>query len=429
MAAKPLPKSLYAETARAALPTPPLPGDRSTDVAIVGGGFTGLSTALHLAQQGVDVTLIEASEPGWGASGRNGGQVNPGLKHDPSAVIKDHGEALGRRMIELSGGAPARVFDIVRRHQIQCEVAETGTLRAAFNRPGAAMIESTARDYALHGAPVSYLDRQEIKVWTGSDRYACGLIDRRGGKLNPLGYARGLAEAAHNAGAKIHGGTSAVSLAREADGWKLATNSGTLRARRVVLATNGYSDALWPGLARSIIPVFSAIAATEPLSEAQAQGILPEGSVLFEIADLTVYYRLDAHRRLLMGGRSVSRDTGDPIDYRRLTDYAIRLWPTLKDVRWTHFWNGQLAITQDHYPHLHEPAPGLIAALGYNGRGVAMATATGAEVARRLTGTGLDELCLPVSPITTYPFHRFWPLGVTIRLWWGAMRDRLAPAA
>lgn len=416
-------------TARPAVPTPPLPGDRTTEIVVVGGGFTGLSAALHLAEAGRDVTLLEANEPGWGASGRNGGQVNPGLKASPGTVLRQHGPALGARMVELSGRAPERVFDLVRRHQIVCEAEQTGTLRAAFTRAGALEIEATARDYAGHGAPVELLDRAQIQALTGSARYGCGLIDRRGGKLNPLSYARGLAQAALNAGAKVHGGTAVTSLAREADGWRVATAHGTLRAGQVVLATNGYTDGLWPGLKETVVPVYSAIAATEPLTDAQAEGLLPQGSVLFEIADLTVYYRLDAGRRLLMGGRSASRDTSNPLDYRRLTDYALRLWPALQGVRWTHFWNGQLAVTQDHYPHLHELAPGLVAGLGYNGRGVAMATATGAEIARWLTGTGRDALALPVTPLLPYPLHRFWKVGVAVRLALGQLRDTLARPA
>jgi glycine/D-amino acid oxidase-like deaminating enzyme len=192
-----------------------------------------------------------------------------------------------------------------------------------------------------------------------------------------------------------------------------------------VLATNGYTDALWPSLRESVVPVFSSIAASAPIAEEVARRIMPRRASLYEAGRITVYYRMDRANRLLMGGRgpqSPIRDTA-PIGY--LLRYAERLWPELRGLSWTHRWNGQLAMTKDHYPHLHEPAPGVIAALGYNGRGVAMATVMGREIARRLTGTPAEQLDMPVTSIAPIPFHRFWKLGVLAKLWEGRIRDRL----
>src|SRR5215218_10122259 len=154
----PLPPSLYADTAIPAPATPPLDGTRRVSVAVIGGGFTGLSAALHLAGQGVDVVVLEANEPGWGASGRNGGQVNPGLKHDPDQVETDFGPDLGRRMVALSGNAPNVVFDIVLRHQIECEAIQSGTLRAAFGRRTEAGVRQTGAQWARRDAPVELLE-------------------------------------------------------------------------------------------------------------------------------------------------------------------------------------------------------------------------------------------------------------------------------
>ncbi|MXP62884.1 FAD-binding oxidoreductase [Roseomonas sp. M0104] len=421
----PLPPSLYAETAAPGFPAPPLEGEHRVPVAIVGGGFTGLSTALHLAEQGVAPTLIEASEPGWGASGRNGGQVNPGLKWDPDQVQADFGPELGARMIALSYGAPELVFDIIRRHQITCDARQQGTLRAAITPANASAVQATAAQCIRRGMPVEYLDRAAVAALTGTDRYAGAMLDRRGGDLNPLSYARGLARAAAQRGARIHGATPALSLAREGALWRIATPQGSLLAEQVVLATNGYTGDLWPGLRRSLAPVFSSIAATAPLPDAVARSILPLRGSVYESGNITVYYRLDQANRLLMGGRGPQRpmqDTG-PVQY--LLRYAERLWPALKGATWTHGWNGQLAMTQDHYPHLHEPAPGLLAALGYNGRGVAMATAMGGQLARRLLGTPAEALDMPLRPIRPIPFHRFWRLGVAATVAKGRVKDRL----
>ena len=411
-----LPPSLYAATARPPVHAPPLMGSRRADVAVIGAGFTGLSTALHLAECGVDVVVLEAGEPGWGASGRNGGQVNPGLKHEPSTILRDFGPEMGERMVALSGGAPQGVFDLIERHQIQAEAHRGGTLRAAFTPRGLRAIHEAAVEQAGLGAPVEALDAAGMERLTGSRRYTGGFVDRRGGSVNPLGYARGLAQAAINAGAAVHGGTAVGAMRRAGVGWALDTPCGTVSAERIVLATNGYTDGLWTGLRRTVVPVFSAIAATEPLPEAVARSILPGRGVVYEIADLTVYYRLDAWGRLLIGGRSVSRDTSDPARYQRLVRYAERLFPAIAGVRWAYFWNGQLAITPDHYPHMHEPAPGVVAALGYNGRGVAMATAMGGEVAKRVMGAADDALSMPVTGLKPIPFHGLWRSAVAARI-------------
>lgn len=420
-----LPPSLYAETAIPAPETPPLDGDRHVSVAVVGGGFTGLSTALHLAEQGTDVLVLEAHEPGWGASGRNGGQVNPGLKYDPDQIEADFGPDLGRRMVALSGGAPNVVFDLVQRHQIACEATQSGTLRASFQRRTEAGIRGTAEQWARRGAPVDLLEHDDCRTVTGTERYGVAVLDRRGGQLNPLSYARGLARAAMQAGAAVHGGTRVLAAARAGGKWRLRTAGGTVTADKLVLATNGYSDDLWPGLRRSIVPVFSAIVASEALPPGIAETITPGRAVLYEMGEVTVYYRLDAQGRLLMGGRSVQRDVRRPEDLRYLIDYSVRLWPALRDARWTHGWSGQLAVTSDHYPHVHEPDESVLVCLGYNGRGVAMSTAMGPELSRRVLDGRLARVDMPVTDMRTIPFHGLWRQAVQARVAYGRIRDWL----
>jgi glycine/D-amino acid oxidase-like deaminating enzyme len=310
---KPLPRSLYAETARTAVATPPLDGDRRVDVCVIGGGFTGLSAALHLAQQGVDVAVLEAHEPGWGASGRNGGQVNPGLKHDPDQVEADFGADLGRRMVALSGDAPNVVFRLIEQHQIECDALQSGTLRAAFSARDAMGVRASAEQWTRRDAPVELLEGDALRTATGSGRYTCAMLDRRGGQVNPLSYARGLAQAAMQAGAMVHGVTPALTVKRNGV-WDVRTPSGTVRADKLVLATNGYTDGLWPGLRCSIVPVFSAIVASEKLPRTPMQ------SVLYETGRVTVYYRFDRANRLLMGGRSLQRDINEPRELRYLID-------------------------------------------------------------------------------------------------------------
>jgi glycine/D-amino acid oxidase-like deaminating enzyme len=418
----PLPRSLYADTARPAHPTPPLDGDRTASVAIVGGGFTGLSAALHLAQKNVDTVVLEANQPGWGASGRNGGQVNPGLKHDPDTVLKDFGPDLGARMVALSGDAPNFVFRLIEQHQIACGALQSGTLRSAITARGAKEVTASAEQWIRRGAPVSVLDRQAITGATGTARYHAAMLDKRGGQVNPLGYARGLAQAASQAGAAIHGDTKVSRLHKTGSGWRVETPTGTVTAGKLILATNGYTDDLWPGLRRSLVPLFSAIAATEPLPQDLVDRLMPIRSSLYEIGSITVYYRFSPDNRLLMGGRSVQRDVDRPETLRYLTEYAARLWPDLRGVKWTHGWSGQLAYTPDHYPHIHEPDPDVMVCLGYNGRGVAMSSAMGPQLASRILGGPID---MPVTTIKEMPFHGLWRSGVAARVAYGRIRDML----
>ena len=421
-----LPPSLYADTARPPVDTPPLDGDRRVSVAVIGGGFTGLSTALHLAEQGTDVTVLEANEPGWGASGRNGGQVNPGLKHDPAQVEAVSAPTWAARMVAMSWGAPDFVFNLIQRQQITCEASQTGTLRAAYSQAGAAEIKASYEQGAQRAMPVQLLDAAKLHGATGADIYVAALLDPRGGHLNPLGYARGLAQAARQAGAKVHGGSPALSVSRQGGGWAVKTPTGTVQAEQLVLATNGYTDGLWNGLQRTLVPVYSGVVATEPLPEAIARSIMPMASSVYEIGRVTVYYRLDRGNRLLMGGRCRQSDDETPEQMAFLVRYALRLWPQLRSFPWTHGWNGQLAVTTDHYPHIHEPAEGVLVCLGYNGRGVAMSSGMGPQLVRRVLGGKAAEIDMPITDMKEIPFHGLWKTAVAARITYGRIRDYLS---
>ncbi len=420
-----LPPSLYADTAVSPAPTPPLDVDKNVSIAIIGGGFAGLSTALHLAEQGTDAIVLEAQQPGWGASGNNGGQLNPGLKLDPDTIEATFGVDLGRRMIAFAYNTPTFTLDLIRRLGIACEARQNGTLRAAYHEANAAAVETTAEQCMRRGMPVSVLDRNALREVTGADRYVRAMLDRRGGDVQPLSYARGLARAALAAGAAIHGQTPATSLRYEAGRWRIETRRAMVRAEKVLIATNGFTDGLWPGLRRTIVPVFSSIAATEPLPDDIARQIMPTRSVLYESGHITVYYRIDASNRLLMGGRGPMQWIRDPSAVAYLVRYAIRLWPVLRGIGWTHGWNSRLAMTADHYPHVHEPGSGALAYLGCNGRGVALATAMGQQLAKRLIGGETAELDMPITAFRPIRFHALWPVAVKSVVFYGRIRDRL----
>lgn len=419
-----LPHCLYTADAPPPIATPPLVDGSRVETAVVGGGYTGLSTALHLAERGGSVALLEAREPGWGAAGRNGGQVNAGLKQEPDEIERDFGPVYGPRLTSLALGGPERLFDLIRRLHIECDSAQCGTLRAARTPGSVKALQVAASQWRRYGVPVELWDQERMAAETGTTRYAAGMYDPRGGAVNPLALARGLARAAQRAGAAIHSPTPVVALRRMGTSWEVHTPAAIVRADKVVIATQAYSDELWPGLRRSVIPVFSSIVATEPMPGDLAASVLPGKQVVYESGRVAVYFRRDRCNRLLIGGRGLQRDARERDDLQHLIRYASRLWPALRGLGWTHWWNGQLAFTRDLYPKFHVPAPGLYVLVGF-ARGVALSVVFGAELAALLAGSALASFPLPVCPIRPFPLHRLWRLGVVARVLHGRLLDGL----
>ncbi len=419
-----LPPSLWAATAPPAPDTPSLAGDVRADVTIIGGGFTGLSTALHLAEQGIDAVVLEAGEPGWGASGRNGGQVLPIMKETPEEVIQVLGAEDGEKLIETSARSADVVFDLIERHGIDCAAERCGWIRGAHNEKAEARCRQVAEAYQARGFGVEYLDRDRVGRELGTQGYVAGVLDTRAGKVQPLAYARGLARAALAAGGRIHGGSRAVDLERTADGWRTTTVGGSVTSDWVVLATNGYGAGLVPGLDQTVIPVVSAQAATAPLTDNVRASIVPGGQVVSDSRRLIRYFRMDADGRLIMGGRGRQDDSSDPAAYQHIIAEAKETFPQLGEVEWTHYWGGYVALTLDHFPHLHEPQPGLLAGIGFNGRGVAMATTMGTLIAQRIGGTPAQHLGFPVTTMKPIPFHGLRAPARAAVLAWYKIADR-----
>lgn len=418
--------SLWAATAPPAVPTPALSESLRVDVAIVGAGYTGLSTALHLAEKGVSVCVLEANEPGWGASGRNGGQVNPTLKYDPDQLVRMYGAERAEPLIDTVSSSADLVFDLIKRHEIDCAPIRKGWMQVSYSDKGVAGLHARADQWARRGVPVQCLDASAVATRMGSEAFAGGWLDGRAGAIQPLAYARGLVRAALAAGVRIHGQSAVTELQRQGSGWQVQTVCGAqVTADQVVLATNGYSSNLWPGMAQSILAANSFIVATKPLSGSLAESILPGQETVSTSQRLLLYFRKDAYGRLLMGGRGLFNDPTGPTDFTHLERSLALLFPQLGPLEFEYHWAGRIAITRDFMPHVHEPAPGLTLMLGCNGRGIGLCTSLGQQLAGRLCDKRA-AFAYPVSPLQRLPLHGLQRLYIGAGVAWYSLLDRLS---
>jgi glycine/D-amino acid oxidase-like deaminating enzyme len=403
------PPDVYVRSAPPPPPTQPLEGQRSVAVAVIGGGFTGLSTALHLAEAGVEVAVLEAIDIGWGASGRAFGQVVPYLKLSEAAVVRHYGAERGSRVIDAVGEGPDLVFELILRHRIECWAIRSGLIFGAHSPSGQRDLERRAQFWQQRKAPVEMLDAARCAELIGSSLYAAASLDRRGGNVNPFAYARGLAHAAVKAGAVLHTQARVRRLERRDNRWIIDAGNASVTADNVVIATNAYSPALWPGLRESIIPMRGHGFVSEPLSDNVRHTILPERQSLTDTRQLYSGVRMLPDGRLHASAHGPSFGAEPKPDWRRVDARIRRMYPQLGVVKWQQGWSGWVAMTTDHFPRLHELAPGLFAGLGYNGRGIAAATMMGRDLATLVLGGDDEATVFPVEPLRPLGWHRIAP--------------------
>ena len=380
------------------------------DVVIIGGGFTGLSTALHAAKSGLNVQLIEAYGLGHGGSGRNVGLVNAGIWLPPSKTVAALGPVYGREFMQHFAAGPETVFRLINDFQINCEAQRTGTIHVAHSPSSVADLKTRWLDWNAVGAPVDFLDRSEVTAKTGSCKFFAGLVDHRAGTINPMAYCRGLARVALAYGARIAINTPVTGLKKRSDGWQVRVASGAVYAKFVVLATNAYSGSLWPRLTSSYtrIPYFQL--ATEPLG-ARIADILPGGLGLWDTGLIMMSLRRDADQRLVIG--SMGRLMGTPqrgISRRWAQKQLARLFPDLGPVEFIKGWHGDIAMTSDYLPRIHIPDDGLYIPIGYNGRGITTGTLFGAALADLLVDGDPAKLPLPITKLDSRSIHLMKPV-------------------
>jgi glycine/D-amino acid oxidase-like deaminating enzyme len=388
-----------------------------THTVVVGAGLTGISAAWHLAQAGVPVVVLEAREVGFGASGRNGGQLNAGLKNSHAQTLQRFGAVHGERFWALAHSAPTELVRLIQTLAIDCELSLGGTLKASR------LLQLTPTAPAAGADASEWCDAERMYALTGSRYYAEGEFDPKGATLQPKRLILEWAKRCVRQGVQIFANTPALRIIRAPGCYRVETPHGSVIADNLVLATDGYSDHLWPKLKQSIIPLYSCMVASEPLPAALSAEILPKRPAVYETQRVTVYYRKDAAGRLLLGGRGPQRELRSPADVRPIIQHALKLWPQLHEVRMTHAWNGQFALTTDFYPRLHRPAPRVWIGLGYSGRGVAMAVAMGRQIANSVQGMPDADLMVPITAIKPLRGHRYWPWGVWFNTHRYALQD------
>ncbi len=407
------PKSIWAATAPARPLAPALAQDVEADAVVIGAGFTGLSAALELARAGQKVVVLEAQAVGWGASGRNNGQVIPTMTAaEPEAIAARYGAA-GERFARLIGNSASVLFDIARREDIVdfAEAEQNGWFQPAHSPGRTALSKRRVSAWQKFGFPAEYLDREATSALLGSDFWYGGMLNPTGGHINPLGLARGLAKAAESHGATIYETTPVAGWARQGERWIVTTESGhKVSARHMILATNAYTGELVPRLAsrlaRTIVPVLSWQMATPVLSDNLRATILPGRQAVSDTRGDLRFFRYDARNRLITGGVVI----GNHDVARRVAAKASRnladAYPQLGDVQMDYVWSGYIGMTWDRFPRIHQLGPDAWTWIGCNGRGVALGVSLGREMARAVSGHALDTLALPVSDPQPLPFHK-----------------------
>jgi gamma-glutamylputrescine oxidase len=418
--------SYYAATANIQTDYPSLTGEAETDICIIGGGFTGVSAALHLAEAGFKVSLVEANKIGWGASGRNGGQICQGHNMGHEDMIKQVGKDTADLLWQSSVDSVALVKELVKRYNIDCDLT-AGVLHVASKRRHGDEIKESVeyKRNALGYSAVDYLTADEVAKKLGTDRYFGGEFYREGAHIHPLNFVLGMAQSATAHGATLYENSTVISY-KTGEKPEVITEKGKIRCRYLLFACNGYLGKLNGTAAKKIMPINNFIIATEPLSDEQANRINAERVAVADSKFVVNYFRLSADQRLLWGGGE-NYSQHFPKDIASFVKkHMIEIYPELASHKIDYAWGGTLAITLNRMPHIARQEQNIFVAQGYSGHGVALATYAGAIFAKAVQGSleGIDAFeRLPIKDFPGGTLLR-WP-GLVAGMLYYSMLDRL----
>ncbi|MGC3940706.1 NAD(P)/FAD-dependent oxidoreductase [Roseobacter sp. EG26] len=391
-----------------------LEGGDNADVLVVGAGLTGLRTAISLAEAGTDTIVIDAQKIGFGSSGRSGGQCNPIWRATPDELRKKYGVGQGDRLIQTTLTAADDLFDDIRRYGIDCEAEQNGWIQAAHTRNAKRGLERLHKAWSAEGAEISVLSKEQTQKGVGSGAYGFALHHAKGGFVQPLGLTRGFAKTAQAAGARLFERTPAIGIERNGKSWRVKTPGGEITADTVILTTNAYTDDLWPKMRQTLLPMYSIALATAPLSAEQQASVLPGRKTIADTRLAIYFARYDADNRLIFGCVGSNDNVGTLGGHGRLKRGLKTVFPQLDGIEIECTWAGRIGVTQDMMPRMHQPAPGVIAGLGFSGRGIAMTSVMGRSLARKVLGGSNNDLPFPVTSVTPIPFHSLSRLAVPL---------------
>ncbi|MCR9135976.1 MAG: FAD-binding oxidoreductase [Alphaproteobacteria bacterium] len=419
------PDSYYAASVKPMEAFAPLHEDMACDVCVIGAGYTGLSAALYLAGQGFDVIVLEAHRVGWGASGRNGGQLGSGQRLDQTDLEHQFGEKTAHQLWELGREAKSLVRDLIARHNMNCDY-KPGILYADHRKRlvagSQAYVEKLQRDYGY--GQVRFLDQKELRETVATKAYFGGALDTGAGHLHPLKFAQGLASAAVQAGARIYEQTR-VQKVEPSGTSRVVCERAAVSAPHVLLACNGYLGDLERSVSRHVMPLNNYIIATEPLAADRAQALIRKNIAVADSRNVVNYFRLSRDNRLLFGGGE-SYGYKFPKDIKTfIRPHMLSVFPQLSDVAIDYGWGGTLGITMNRMPHLRRLEQGILTASGYSGHGVGMATLCGKLAGELICGTAARFDIMASIPTPEFPGGPRWrqPL-LALGMWYYALRDR-----
>lgn len=414
-----MPPSLWAAVTKPGGAYETLVGVRSVDVVVIGAGFTGLAAALHLRRAGLETIVLEAAQPGWGASGRNNGQVIPTLSQvDPEAIVATH-RAAGERFVALLRDSARDLFETITAERINAEAELTGWVQPAHTPGRMKLAEQRVKQWQKFGADAALLTTDEMQRKLGTNAWHGGWWVPSGGHVNPLSLVRGLARAVVERGGWIYANSPALAYGRAGSRWVVTAEQGRIDARALVLATNAYtgvvSQRLAPALAREMVLVTSWQTATAPIPEDMRRSVLPERSAVSDTRGELRFMRYDARHRLVTGGALATRGNAERRLQKMVGERLISMFPQLATIpgglQFDYVWNGPVGITRDRLPHIHSLGPDGYAWVGCNGRAVGLSMSIGREFARAILGVPRGELALPFTEPRPIPLH-----GVVARM-------------
>ncbi len=420
------PDSYYVATANGLVERPALEGELAADVCVIGGGFTGLSAALNLAEMGMSVVLLEAERIGFGASGRNGGLVGSGQRKDVLEMEEAFGLDRSRQFWNFSELAKQEIRQRVEKHDIPCDLQKgqlVGVHKKAYEGWPQELADALTERYEYPFC--SALNAEEVKEYVATEKFVEGFYDPEALTMHPLNYVLGLARAADEAGVRVFENSRVIDYTRE-DPAVVRTATGSVKASFVVLGCNGYLGDLEPRSAGKIMPINNFMIATEPLGEERARALISGRFGIHDTRFVVNYFRMSEDHRLLFGGGENYRP-GFPKDIAAFVrPYMLRLFPQLKDVKLDYAWGGTLSVTVNRLPHFGRLEPNVYFAQGYSGHGVSVANFAGKVIAEAIAGIAGRFDAFASLPTHTFPGGTLlrYP-GMVLGMLYYGLKDRL----